>query len=68
MKINELIHEFTIHQTNEEKDLLKRMQDVRPFNSYSERERLIIENLIRKALVSKIVEGQTVMVVATEYR
>ena len=68
MKINELIHEFAIHQTNEEKDLLKRMQDVRPFNSYSERERLIIENLIRKALVSKIVEGKTVMVVANEYR
>ena len=68
MKINGLIHEFTIHQTNEEKDLSKRMQDVRPFNSYSERERLIIENLIRKALVSKIVEGKTVMVVANEYR
>jgi len=67
MKINELIHEFTIHQTNEEKDLLKRMQDVRPFNSYSERERLIIENLIRKALVSKIMKDKTVLVVKNDY-
>ena len=66
MKINELIHEFIIYQTNEEKKLLQRMDTVRPFNSYSERERFIIENLIRKALVSKIVQGKTVMVVANE--
>ena len=66
MKINELIHEIIIHQTNEEKKLLQRMDTVRPFNSYSERERFIIENLIRKALVSKIVQGKTVMVVANE--
>ena len=66
MKINELIHEFIIHQTNEEKKLLQKMDTVRPFNSYSERERFIIENLIRKALVSKIVQGKTVMVVANE--
>ena len=66
MKINELIHEFIIHQTNEEKKLLQRMDTVRPFNSYSERERFIIENLIRKALVSKIVQGKTVMGVANE--
>ena len=67
MKINELIHEFIIHQTNEEKKLLQRMDTVRPFNSYSERERFIIENLIRKALVSKIMKDKTVLVVKNDY-
>lgn len=67
MKINELIQEFNVHTSNEEKDVLCKLSSVRPLSSYSERDRFIIEGLIRKALVSKIIRDGTVLVVANEY-
>ena len=67
MKINELIHTFTIQATNEERAVLKKCNHVRSLDSYSERDRFIIEALIRKALVSKLIQGGTVMVVANEF-
>lgn len=66
MKINELIHDFEIHTSNEEREVLKKMSSVRPLNSYSDRDRFIIEGLIRKALVSKVIQGKTILVVANE--
>lgn len=66
MKINELIHDFEIHTSNEEREVLKKMSSVRPLNSYSDRDRFIIEGLIRKALVSKVIQGKTIMVVVNE--
>ena len=68
MKINELIQDFHIQRSNEEQEVLDKCKELRSFDSFPERERFILENLIRKALVSKIVEGKTVMVVANEYR
>lgn len=68
MKINELIHDFQIHISNEEKDVLKRMSTVQPLNSYSERDRFIIETLIRKSLVSKVIQNGTVLVVQNDCR
>ena len=67
MKINELIHTFTIQSTNEERAVLKKCNHVRSLDSYSERDRFIIEALIRKALVSKLIQDGTVMVVANEF-
>jgi hypothetical protein len=67
MKINELIHTFTIQATNEERAVLKKCNHVRSLDSYSERDRFIIEALIRKALVSKLIQDGTVMVVANEF-
>lgn len=66
MKINELIHQFTIQCTNEERAVLKKCNDVRSLDSYSERDRFVIEGLIRKALVSKLIQDGTVMVVINE--
>ena len=55
MKMNQLISEFSIFTTNEEEKLLNSLtNDVRPLQSFSEREQAIIENLNRKSLVSKI--------------
>jgi len=68
MKINELIQHFSIHTTNEEKQVLCKMGSVRPISSYSERDRFIIEGLIRKSLVSKVIQNGTVLVVANELR
>jgi hypothetical protein len=67
MKINELIQDFTIQCTNEERAVLKRCNDLRSLDSYSERDRFVIEALIRKALVSKLIQDGTVMVVANEF-
>lgn len=53
--MNQLISEFSIFTTNEEEKLLNSLtNDVRPLQSFSEREQAIIENLNRKSLVSKI--------------
>jgi hypothetical protein len=55
MKINELIQSFEIYKTNEEIELLDKM-DVKPqpLSSYTEREQVIIDNMVKKSLVSKI--------------
>lgn len=67
MKINDLIHQFTIQCTNEERATLKKCNQLRSLDSYSERDRFVIEGLIRKALVSKLIQDGTVMVVANEF-
>lgn len=66
MKINELIYDFEVHTSNEEKEVLKKLDQVRPITSYSERDRFIIEALIRKSLVSKVIRDGTVLVVQNE--
>ena len=67
MKINELIQDFHIQRSNEEQEVLDKCKELRSFDSFPERERFILENLIRKALVSKIMQGDTVMVIANEF-
>ena len=67
MKINELLQDFVIQRSNEEQEVLDRCNELRSLNSFPERERFILENLIRKALVSKIMQGDTVMVIANEF-
>lgn len=66
MKINQLLGEFTINMSNEERDLLNKMESVAPLMTYNERERFVIEGLIRKSLVSKVVKDNTVLVVQNE--
>ena len=67
MKINELIQDFHIQRSNEEQEVLDKCKELRSFDSFPERERFILENLIGKALVSKVMQGRTVMVIANEY-
>lgn len=67
MKLNELIQSFSIAMSNEEKALLDRMEGVRPLDTFTEREQVIIENLIRKSLVSKIHNKGSILVMANEF-
>lgn len=62
MKINELISSFTVQITNEEEALLEKIQGPSYLEMFNERERFVIENLIRKNLVSKIKRNSTYMV------
>ena len=67
MKLNQLITEFTIAVNNEETKVLELMDtDVRPFDSFSEREQFIIEGLIRKSIVSKVYNKGSILVVVND--
>lgn len=68
MKINEIVNKFEIFVSNEEKEVLEKMQGTSPMEAYSERERFVIENLIRKSLVSKVRYENTYMVRKNEQR
>jgi RNA-binding protein YhbY len=66
MKLNELIDAFTIYTTNEEKEMLSRIDDMMSLDAFTEREQAIIENLIRKSLVSKVQRRGSTLVMANE--
>lgn len=67
MKLNELILDFKIATSNEEKEVLKSIKGVMPIGSFDEREQFVIENLVRKSLVSKVKQNGYTMVVANEF-
>ena len=54
MKLNELVNSFEIFTSNEEKQLLERLQNPQYLSSFDERDRFTIEGMIRKSLVIKI--------------
>ena len=61
MKISDLIqNRFT---TNEEAEVMTKLDKAIPLMSFSEREQVIIEGLIRKSLVSKFKHGSTILVI-----
>jgi len=62
MKINELLNDFQVYMTNEEKEILHKVEGLRPMEAYTEREQFVIENLIRKSLISKVRYNNTFMV------
>jgi hypothetical protein len=53
MKINELVGEFGIYTTNEEGQLLKKLQRPIKLSHLNERDQVIVQGMIRKSLVSK---------------
>jgi len=68
MKLNELITSFKIYITNEEKSLLETFsQKPAPLSSFDERDQVIINNLIRKSVISKVQYNGTVMVMRNDY-
>lgn len=64
MKITELVK--SIYMTNEEKDLLETFDSPRLLRSFPEREQIIINNLIRKSIISKVQHSGTIMVIRNE--
>ena len=64
MKIIDIVNE--IYMTNEEKALLETINDVRPLGSFLEREQTIINNLIRKSIISKVQHNGTIMVIRND--
>lgn len=66
MKLNELITDFSIYTTNEEKSLLETINGLVPLSSFQERQQIIIDNLIRKSIISKILYNNQVMVMKND--
>ena len=66
MKLNELLQDFVIFQTNEESEVLERLEGIKAIETFSEREHAIIENLIRKSLVSKVQRNGSTLVMVNE--
>lgn len=54
MKIQEFKPGIDIYLSNEEKIVLDSIKDGSPLAAYSERQRVVIENLAKKDLVTKI--------------
>jgi len=68
MKINELINSFEIFITNEERSIYETMNDKSALAQFNEREQFIIQNLIRKSLVSKVISNGQVLVVKNDHK
>ena len=66
MKLNELISEFSIYLNNEEKAIREKLNKPRTLATFSERDQFIIENLVRKSMVSKNKYKNTTLVVNNE--
>jgi hypothetical protein len=66
MKLNDLVGEFRIALTNEESKVLENMSQVAPLISYREREQQVIQNLIRKSLVTKVMRDGECLVVRND--
>jgi hypothetical protein len=54
MKINELLSEFKIWTTNEEKEILKKLKHPTKLSNLSEHDQFKVQAMIRKSLVTKI--------------
>lgn len=66
MKINELISDFEVYVSNEESALLSQLTQPTPIESFSVREQFIIEGMIRKSVVTKIVRNNQTLVVRND--
>lgn len=54
MKINEFVRKIDVWMNQEERNLLESISEPRSVNSFNEREKAIIESLIRKSLLIKV--------------
>lgn len=66
MKLNELIKSFEIFTTAEEKKLLEFIDRPLPVEAFDERSQFVIDNLIRKSLISKVSYKGNVFVVKND--
>jgi len=54
MKVNEFVKKLEVWTSSEEKDLLESITEPKVLASFDERDRTIIDSLIRKSLLIKV--------------
>lgn len=67
MKLNELISDFEIWTTNEEKALLNKLSKPVPLSSLSEQDQFRVQALIRKSLITKVGQEQPYVVINEKF-
>ena len=66
MKINELIKSFEIFITNEERAIYETIDEHTNITKFNEREQVLIQNLIRKSLLTKVLTNGQIMVIRND--
>jgi len=66
MKISNLIQDFEIYKTNEQSALIEEINGLMPLTCFDERQQVIINELIRKSILSKVLYNNNVMVVKND--
>ena len=66
MKLRDVFPTFSIAMTNEEDKIFSSFTVATPITSFTDREQYVIENLIRKSLVTKVLHKDAVWVVPNE--
>lgn len=66
MKVSDLISDFKIWTTNEEKVLLKKLSSPKKLSHLAEQDQFRVQALIRKSLVTKVGFNEDPYVVANE--
>ena len=66
MKINELVGEFHIYMNNEEKALFDQLDTPASYESFTEREQLVLDNMIHKSIVKRYNDRSVAMVKKNE--
>lgn len=62
MKVNELLGTFHVFMNNEERELREQIDQPRSYDSFTEREQVVIDGMIRKSLVKRYRTHDTVMI------
>lgn len=69
MKLEDVLKNFEIAITNEERIILDKLTKPEYIKDFQEREQYVLENLIRKSLVSRVFyKGEVVVVPDDRYR
>ena len=66
MRQDELISQISIAVSNEEEEVMNKLYRPMPLHIFTERDQFIIENLVKKSLVSKVQRNSIVLVKAND--
>jgi len=66
MRHDEIISQISIAVSNEEEEVMNRLYRPMPLHIFNERDQFIIENLVKKSLVSKTHKNNLVLVKAND--
>lgn len=67
MKLNQLLPEFVIYVNNEEAQVREKCMELTPVTNFTEREQFVLEQLVKKSVVSKVKHNNQWWVLANDF-
>lgn len=67
MKLNQLIPEFVIYVSNEEAVVRSKCTSLTPITNFTEREQFVLEQLVKKSVVSRVKHNDQWWVLANDF-